>query len=105
MQLVPLQPVPSQTVNCVLGNQNCYLTFRQLASGLFMNVAVGSIEIVGLVLCENLNRIVRDVYLGFLGDFAFYDQLGTGFDPYFTGLGDQFQLYYIEQDEIPAGVG
>lgn len=105
MKQVPLQAVPSQTVNVILGNQNCILTLRQLSTGLYMNVAVGQTEIVGLVLCEDINRIVRDLYLGFLGDFVFFDTTGQGFDPFYTGLEDRFALYYIEASEIPPGVG
>lgn len=105
MQIVPLQPVPSQTFSVQLGGQNVNLSLRQLRTGLYMNVMVDTTEIVGLVLCEDLNRIVRNLYLGFKGDFAFYDTSGEGYEPFWTELGTRFQLYYIEASELPAGVG
>lgn len=105
MLLVPLQAVPAQTFSVQLGNQNVNLTLRQLSTGLYMNIEVDTTEIVGLVLCENLNRIVRSLYLGFKGDFFFYDTSGDGYDPFWTGLGSRFLLYYIEASELPTGVG
>lgn len=105
MQIVPLQQVPSQSLSVQLGGQDVNLTLRQLSTGLYMNVAVGTREIVGLVLCEDTNRIVRDLYLGFLGDLVFVDQSGEGFEPYYDELGTRFVLYYIEADELPVGVG
>lgn len=105
MQIIPLQQVPAQTLSVQLGRQDVNLTLRQLSTGLYMNVAVGAREIVGLVLCEDLNRIIRDLYLGFAGDFVFYDVSGEGYEPYYAELGTRFVLYYIEADELPAGVG
>ncbi len=105
MQTVPLQQVPSQSFSVQLGGQDVNLTLRQLSTGLYMNVAVGTREIIGMVLCEDLNRIVRDLYLGFLGDFVFFDTSGDGFEPYYDELGTRFVLYYIEQSELPVGVG
>ena len=72
-----------------------------------MTVYVGSALIVASVLCENINRIVRDLYFGFSGDFAFLDTQGTN-DPIYTGLGGtgaRFQLFYLFPADLPAGQG
>ncbi len=99
---VPLRPIPAQAVGVILGDQQAILTLRQLASGLYINVAIENLEIVGLVICQNMNRIVRDAYLGFEGDLAFYDTSDAREDPYFTGLGSRFQLLYFDSAALTA---
>lgn len=97
LQLIPLQVVPSQIVNANLGNQNCQMRVYQRGAYLFMDVYVNNVLIIGGVICQNRNRIVRSAYLGFSGDFVFYDTEG-GDDPIYTGLGARFQLVYIPAD-------
>jgi hypothetical protein len=107
VQVIPLRPVPNQTLQVQLGGQNCTLNIYQYAYGLFMTVYVGDTLIIAGVICENMNRIVRSLYLGFDGDLTFIDQQGTD-DPIYTGFGDQsarFQLLYIPASDLPAGVG
>lgn len=104
MQIVPLQALPSQTLQVQLGGQACVLNIYQLAYGLFVDVYVGATLIIGGVICENLNRIVRSAYLGFVGDFVFADtQSGAnGADPIYTGLGARFQLIYLDPADLPT---
>ena len=97
-QLVPLQPVPSQELTVALGDQNCQLTVTQRNTGLYMDVEVNNTLIIGGVICENLNRIVRSLYLGFSGDFVFYDTQGSD-DPEYTGLGSRYLLVYLSAAE------
>jgi hypothetical protein len=93
LQIIPLQAVPNQTVNVSLGKQACSLHVYQKAFGLFMDVYANGSLIIGGVICENANRIVRDAYLGFVGDLAFWDLQGAS-DPDYTGLGGRFLLFY-----------
>lgn len=104
---VPIQAVPNQTLQVQLGGQPCVLNIYQLAYGLFMDVYVSNSLIVAGVICENLNRIVRDLYLGFVGDFVFVDTQGAmnPQDPVYTGLGSRYQLIYLEATDLPAGQG
>lgn len=104
MLIVPVRAVPNQTLQVVLANQSCVLNIWQTPAGLFTDVYVGNTPIILGVLCQNLNRIVRDLYLGFVGDFWFSDQQGTD-DPAYNGLGSQFLLEYLEASDLPAGVG
>ncbi len=104
MQLVPLQPLPNQTLQVSLAQQAVVLTIYQTAYALHVDVYVGNALIVAGVIAENLNRIVRDAYLGFVGDLAFVDTDGTD-DPVFTGLGSRFLLLYLEPQDLPAGGG
>jgi hypothetical protein len=96
-QIIPLQPVPNQTLQVQLSNQPIVLNVYQLAYGLFVDVFVGTSLIAAGVICENLNRIVRDAYRGFVGDLAFLDVQttgGEGSDPVYTGLGTRYLLIY-----------
>lgn len=95
MLIVPLQPVPSQTVNILLANQACTIDVMQKSTGMFVNLYVNSALIIGGVIGQDRNRIVRDAYLGFVGDLAFYDTQGTE-DPYYAGLGTRWFLNYLE---------
>lgn len=105
MQIVPIQAAKSQSFAVLLANQNCRIDIYQKSTGLFLNLYVGGSLIIGGVICLNLVRIVRSLYLGFVGDLAFYDtQSGTA-DPIYTDLGTRFVLLYIEASELPVGVG
>ena len=100
MQLVPLNTLPNQTVAIQLNGQSCTLNVYQKSTGLFMDVLVNDVLIIGGVLCENLNRIVRSAYLGFIGDFAFVDTQGS-LDPYYASIGTRFYLMYFTGAELP----
>jgi hypothetical protein len=101
MLIVPVRPVPNQTLSILLANQLCQLTLRTRFYGLFMDVSVNDAPIVQGVICQNWNRIVRSAYLGFIGDFAFWDTQGKT-DPIYTGLGSRYPLYYLEKFDLPA---
>lgn len=114
--IVPLSPVPSQTLRISLGSPaqpftlNVYAKDIQIptlapgqiatdpptyeaASLLFMDVYLNDALVVGGVLCENQNLIIKNTYLGVVGDFAFADTQGSD-DPQYTGLGSRWLLIY-----------
>ena len=101
MQIVPLNPVPSQSVNVTLAGQLCRINIYQKAFGIFLDLLVDGEMIVAGVLCLNLTLIVRSIYLGFIGDLCFLDGQGSS-DPDFTGLGARFSLAYLEAADIAA---
>ena len=104
MQVVPLNPSPNQKLTIGLDNQSCQIQVFQTDGGLFMNLAVNDEPIISGVLCQNRNRIVRSLYLGFNGDFYFDDTQGSE-DPDYTGLGTRFFLVYLSAADLPEGVG
>jgi hypothetical protein len=99
MQVIPLNPVPSQCVTCLLNGQYTQLNVYQKFFGLFMDIYVNNALIIGGVLCENLNAIVRSLYLGFEGDFTWLDNQGAT-DPAYTGLGSRYSLIYLEPSDL-----
>lgn len=99
MQLIPLNAIPNQTVAVQLNGQSCTLNVYQKSTGMFMDVLVNDVLIIGGVICENLNRIVRSLYLGFIGDFSWVDTQGTN-SPYYTGIGSRYYLLYLNPNEL-----
>jgi hypothetical protein len=100
---IPLQAVPSQTVSVALNNQACQINVYTLTTGLYVDLLVNDAQIIGGVVAQNLNVIVRDAYLGFVGDLAFADTQGDQ-DPVYTGLGSRFILVYLFPSDLPAGL-
>lgn len=99
MQIIPIEPVPSQVFSVILGTQICQISLYQRLSGLYCDLYVNDALIVAGVVCYNLNRIVLSLYLGFIGDLIFIDNEGSA-DPYYTGLGDRFSLAWLELDDL-----
>lgn len=114
MLIVPVQAIPAQSLNVTLNGQACLLTLRQndsvpnFDSALYLSVAWSSATVpsgqLNGILCLNAVRIFRNLYWGFLGDFAFFD---TAPDPvygpqapYYTGLGSRFILAYLETTDL-----
>lgn len=103
MQIVPLSPLPSQEFNIVLNGQPCLIKLAQKSTGMFITLYLNDVLIIGGVICENANVIVRDAYLGFIGDFAFLDIAGNS-DPYYLGLNSRYFLAYLLPTELPTGL-
>lgn len=91
---IPLAAKPAQTLTIALGGQNCRITIVQKSTGLFLSLDVSNSNIVSNVICQNANRIVRDPYLGFVGDLAFFDLQGSS-DPTYDSLGSRYRLAYL----------
>jgi hypothetical protein len=95
MQVIPIQSVPTQTFAVVLAGQPCRINIYQRTTGLFADLYVNDALIIGGVICRDNVLIVRDAYLGFTGDLAFFDTAGQD-DPEPSGLGSRWVLCYIE---------
>jgi hypothetical protein len=108
MVIVPLQPIPNQTLSIGLGGQSCTINVYQQAYGLYFDLYIGTNPIVLGIIGLNYNLIIRNAYFGFSGDFAFFDSQGDD-DPVYTGLTSRWFLAYVTADELaalnlPAGV-
>lgn len=104
MLIVPTVPVPNQSLQCQLAGQATTLNIYQTAYGLFVDVYLNGVLVIGGVIAQNYNRIVRSLYLGYVGDFVFVDTQGDT-DPVYTGLGTRYALVYLDADELPEEVG
>jgi hypothetical protein len=92
-QIVSISALSAQTLTANLGGQSCQIAIYQKSTGLFIDLRVNNVLIIGGVLCLHAVKIVRDAYLGFSGDLAFYDTQGAA-DPVSTGLGSRWVLAY-----------
>jgi hypothetical protein len=119
-QVVPLQPVVSQTLSITLNQQACtiflYAKLIQVPASaevavdpptflpinpMFLDLYTTDANnvtrlVIGGVLCQDRNRLVRNSYLGFSGDLAFVDSQGIA-DPLPSGLGSRWLLTYWSQ--------
>lgn len=103
MLIVPLNPVNNQYLSVSLANQPVQLVITQRSTGLFTDIYLNNALLLGGVLGRNAVRMIRDLYFGFAGDFAFYDTQGED-DPYYTGLGSRYQLVYLTPADL-GGIG
>lgn len=107
MLFVPLQPVPSQLLRATLNAQVCRFRVYQRSTGMFIDVYVNEVLVIGGVICLDRNLIVRSTYLGFVGDLAFVDLVAlpdSGIipqDPTYDLLGSRYQLVYLYPSELP----
>lgn len=114
-QVIPLNPISNQQLDIVLNNQAVTLTIYtkhimvpfvpsggiptdppvyQSIDPIFLDLYLNGALLLGGVLCLDRNLIVRNAYLGFVGDLSFLDVQGTN-DPETTGLGSRYQLCYF----------
>lgn len=99
MKIIPLIAAPSQSFITVLAGQTCEFTISQKSTGLYMDLTVNRTPILSGIICRDRNKMVRYPYLGFIGDLAFMDTAGLD-DPEYTGLGDRYQLMYLEASDL-----
>lgn len=111
-QIIPIQTVSAQQFNITLNNQACTIRilFRDmwtpdeseiqtnpppffLGTYGFIDLYVNAQPVVLGTRCMDRNLIVRDSYLGFVGDLTFIDLQGTE-DPNPSGLGNRWILTY-----------
>lgn len=108
MKVVPLQPVPSQQLTIGLNGQNCSINVYQKTTGVYFDLLLNNVAVATAVRCLNCARLLADrQYAGFVGDFIFVDVESvagvlTGTDPTYTGLGSQYELWYLEASDLAA---
>ena len=93
IQTIPISTIAAQTFTIQLGDQNCEISLYQKSTGLYFDLILNNVPIVQTMLCLNLVGLVREQYLGFIGQLAFFDTQGTN-DPEYTGLGTRYLLVY-----------
>lgn len=99
MNFIPLQPFPSQTLNVSLAGQACTIAIYQKTTGVFLDLTVAGVSRVSGVLCHDRVRLVRQAYLGFVGDLSFIDTQGSD-DPQYTGMGSRWVLAYLTPGDL-----
>lgn len=98
MQLIPIQPVPSQQLQVVLAGQNCQIAIYQKPQGLFVDLSSNGVTISLATIAQDANPLNPISYSGFLGNLVFTDTQGST-NPVYTGLGSRYQLIYLTAAE------
>ena len=102
MQRIPLRATPNQSMQIVLGAQNCTLRLYTRAEGgvehLYCDLAVDQSLVWGGVICQNRGILKLYGYLPFGGQLLFVDMEGDD-DPVWSGLDNRFRLVYLEEGE------
>lgn len=110
MQIIPISDTASQTISVQLAGQNCKINLYQKSTGFYCDLYLNGTPLLNGVICQNLNRIVRSLYLRFVGDLCFLDTQGSftlpsnGSDPSSPGLGTRYLFCYLEASDL-NGVG
>ena len=99
MKIIPLTATPSQTLTALLSSQNCKINIYEKTTGVYLDLLVNNSPIIQAVLCLDRVRVVRETYMGFIGDLSFVDTQGTS-DPTNSGFGTRFQLIYLEASDL-----
>jgi hypothetical protein len=92
-QVLPLQPLPAQTLEATLDGQDCEIILQQMVTGLFASLSVAGQQVIAGRYCNDRVGLVRQQYLGFLGWLYFVDTQGDS-DPSYDGLGSRYILVY-----------
>jgi len=93
---IPIVPAYSQVLNISLGGLAVKLSIYTIgrSTDLYIDVEVENSPIISGQIIKDRVRLVREAYLGFVGDLAFVDTIGTS-DPEALKLGDRYQLVYL----------
>ncbi len=101
---IPVQAVASQTLSFTSpAGQSLGLNIYQMNDyGLFMDVSLNGTLILSGVICQQANRIVRDLYFGVIGDLAWFDveNVATPLPPYYTGIGSRWILCWLSPADL-----
>ena len=98
MMTVPLRQEPNQSLQIVLGEQNCTLRFISRGVNLYCDLAVDQTVIWSGFICRNLVGLKLYDCLAFRGQLYLVDMQGAE-GPHWSGLGERFQLVYVEEGE------
>lgn len=93
-QVIPIQPLASQSFQATLGAQNCQITLQQMSTGLFASLSINGTPIISGKYCNDRVNLIRQAYLGFTGSLYFVDTTGQQQDPNFADLGSRYLLVY-----------
>lgn len=108
MFVIPIQPVPSQQVLCVLEGQNCqigiYVKNVNGVTNVYVDLNSNGADMSLAVLAHNLVPLdSANSYNGFQGNLFFVDTQGSE-DPQYTGFNSRWFLVYLTPAELELTV-
>ena len=102
MQRIPLRAVPNQSLEIVLGGQNCTIRlYTRTVDGsehLFCDLTVDKELVAGGVICQDMTPVKLYDYQPFDGQLLFVDMQGDE-PPHWRGLDDRWRLVWLAEGE------
>ena len=95
---IPLQPIPAQEVQVILGGQNCTFSVYWRFGKLYADLLVDSEPVFTGAICQNLQWVNQSSSPVFSGGLIFVDSLGEE-SPRWDGLGSRWSLLYLDAEE------
>ena len=104
MQVIPLSPIPSQSMKIVLAGQDCELSLYQSGDHFYLDLIVdGQMVQTGAIVNEGVSIISAPNAL-FSGSLVVVDMLGDD-APRYGGLGERWVMAYFSADEAQPQTG
>ena len=102
MREIPLRQIPNQSLQTLLGGQNCALRFYSRlvddVEHLFCDLAIDQSVVFAGVICQQFFGLKLYPWWPFAGSLVFVDMQGDE-EPNWRGLGERWRLFYIEAGE------
>ena len=98
MRIIPLSAIPNQTLNAILGGQDCALAVYWRQDRLYLDLVCNGHAIVVGAICENRANVLQSEQLYFKGSLHFFDMQGDR-PPLFEGLGSRWFLLFVDEGE------
>ena len=99
MIVIPLLQVPSQSFTVNLAGQQCLIAVYQKGLDIFLDLSVNGVVTMTCVICRDRVLLVRQLYLGFVGDLIFADTRGL-LDPQVSGFNTRWGLFYLSPADV-----
>lgn len=100
MQTIPLEQIPNQSFNIVLGEQNCIIHLYQRGEYMYLDVSSnGTVIRQGAICLTNIN-LLNYPLLGFSGALFFGDLNGKNGVPVYSELETRYVLFYATEEEL-----
>lgn len=101
MKEIPLNPLPAQRFQIILGGVDCDVKLYSRLGSLYLNLAVNGIDVCMGAICLDGASIVQFKSPYFKGSLHFLDLEGAT-PPVWRGLGSRYVLLYAEEGETLA---
>jgi hypothetical protein len=95
MALIPLQAIPAQEWNILLGGQECRIKIYEKKGFVYCDLWKDDVLVWAGIRCQNGIKIKPAAYLDFKGDLMFTDLNGRE-NPHYEGFGSRWVLQYLE---------
>ena len=100
MQIIPLEQIPNQSFNIVLGEQNCIIHLYQRSDYMYIDISANGTSIRQGAICLTNIDLLNYPLLGFSGILFFGDLKGKNGVPNYAELGTRYVLFYATEDEL-----